>query len=61
MPSYDFECRDCYTEVTLEMKMVDYDPAKDYYCPYCHAKLARVILAANFQLVGQGWFSSGGY
>jgi predicted nucleic acid-binding Zn ribbon protein len=43
------------------MKMSDYDPAKIYYCPYCHAKLARVILAANFQLVGQGWFNSGGY
>lgn len=43
------------------MKMSVYDPAKPYYCPYCFAQLTRVIKAANFQLVGPGWFNSGGY
>ena len=59
--TYEFECDGCKIYVELEMTINDYDPSKDYLCPYCMEKLRRVITTVNFQLNGPGWFNSGGY
>lgn len=61
MPTYGFLCLKCNKEHELVMKISEYDPETEYFCPDCGAKMIRVIDSANFQLVGSGWFNSGGY
>lgn len=58
--TYEYVCLQCNHEWESEQKITD-PPEEE--CPECHEKAAKRLVSggAGFQLVGQGWFKTGGY
>ena len=58
--TYEYFCESCKHEWDHEAKISD-DPLK--VCPKCKKKTAKRLISGGtgFQLIGNGWFKSGGY
>ncbi len=55
MPTYEYVCKACGHEWTVEQRITA-DPLKE--CPNCHEpKAQRQISAGNFILKGGGWYA----
>lgn len=56
---YEYECESC-GHTCEYMQSIRDKPKKK--CPVCNRmKLKRLISNTSFQLVGNGWYGSGGY
>jgi len=58
--TYEYRCTACEHRWEQEQKISE--PAENC-CPQCHKETAERLVSggAGFQLVGNGWFKTGGY
>lgn len=58
--TYDYCCVECKHTWEVEAKIT---APPEEICPKCKKKTAKRLISGGlgFQLIGQGWFKSGGY
>jgi len=58
MPIYDVKCTEC--EYNCEVADT-YENTRKFKCPKCGSETEIKIGNTSFQLLGGGWYNSGGY
>ena len=58
MPIYTYECQNenCRHQFDIEQRISD---GPLIQCSVCGQRLEKIIVSANFQLNGDGWFKDG--
>lgn len=56
MPTYEFECLQCYRRFEVKLAFTD-DTPQD--CPKCLTKMRKVFYAAPAHFKGTGWGKDG--
>ena len=54
MPLFDYQCLDC-GHIVEDVLQKSSDPTLKY-CPECAGEIKKLLVAANFQLKGDGWY-----
>lgn len=58
MPIREYRCEKC--EKIIEL-LVSHSESEPESCTECAGRLERLISSSTFQLLGSGWFKTGGY